>query len=154
MQHSNLQRYSLQAGWKEANLSFMLHNLDIKRVYAFIQYLQCGTFRRFARDMIGITWVFSTTQGFEMSCLNDAEGGRIVCGRRQQPSEPSSEERIKKWGVCGGISPLSLRAKLDYDPLQKFLPEIKGKIINTLVKLENRGFSDIKGVSYRPLKVY
>lgn len=39
---------------------------------------------------------------------------------------------------------------LDNDPLQKFLPRIKGKIINILVKLENRGFSDIKGVSYRP----
>ena len=57
-------------------------------------------------DRIEATWTFSVTHGLEMSCLNDAEGKTIACGRVRQPREPSKDERIKGFIANIGISGL------------------------------------------------
>ena len=52
-------------------------------------------FNNLVLDRIGFTWTFSVSRALEMSCLNDATGEKILCGRRHEPFEPSKDERIR-----------------------------------------------------------
>lgn len=57
-------------------------------------------------DKIGVTWTFSATHALEMSCLNDAEGKRIACGRTREPRATSKDERIEGHASNIGVSGL------------------------------------------------